>query len=149
MGVGSLTAGCAIAKAVTLKGVFAEDYTWAITKPAICTIVEHLSSLTLISLPALKPLFNKVLDASRGVSSKRSNRPYAERRHGVGDSYAHEKELGTNDTERDLTSFDHKIVKTMDIRVGSEHNSNMSEDTCWQPLPSNMAYAERFDSQLS
>lgn len=145
MGVGSLTAGCAIAKAATLKGVFAEDYTWAITKPAICTIVEHLSSLTLISLPTLKPLFNKLLNASRGISSKRSSRPYLERTPVTGDSYAQEKSHRTGINEpHDETSFDCKIIKTMDFQLVSEHNPHMSQDNCYQPLPPNVAYAERF-----
>jgi len=143
MGVGSLTAGCAIAKAVTLKGIFAADYTWAIRKPAICTIIEHLASLTLISLPALKPLFNKVLDASRSRSSKASSRPYLVRTP-AGDSYTQEKPLKSDDTERlAVESFENNILKTTVFRLGSEHNSNLSEDNYWEALPPHVAYAER------
>ena len=72
MGLGSLTAACAIAKAVTLQGVFAQDYTFALTKPAVCTILEHLCGIILASIPALRPLFGHILDASRGRISRRS-----------------------------------------------------------------------------
>lgn len=139
MGVGSLTAGCAIAKAVTLKVVFAEDYTWATSKPAVCTIFEHLSSLTLVSLPALKPLFNKLLNTTRGQSSKRSSRPYLGRMPGTADSHAREKSPKSVDTDRlGLDSLNHNIIKTMDFQLGSEHASHMSEDNYWQPLPPNV-----------
>ena len=69
MGLGSLTAGCAIAKAVTLRGVFADDYTFGLTKPAVCTILEHLCGMILASVPALRPLCRKVLQS---LSEKRS-----------------------------------------------------------------------------
>ena len=73
MGLGSLTAGCAIAKAVTLEGVFNHDYTFGLTKPAICTILEHLCGMILASLPALRTMFGSFLggNASRRVSSGR------------------------------------------------------------------------------
>lgn len=162
MGLGSLTAGCAIAKAITLKGVFAFDFTWSLWKPAICTIIEHLAGVTLVSLPALKPLFSKMLDISnltsgRGSSSKRSNRPYYPRWPGSGagasgDTYALEKSLRSDDSENagGGASYANTIVKTTDFRLGSEHNSQISQrlDDYW-PLPLKSSTvttaAERFE----
>ncbi|KAL8871613.1 MAG: hypothetical protein Q9174_002592 [Haloplaca sp. 1 TL-2023] len=90
---GSRTAGCAIAKAVTLQGLFGADYTCkpnthykscsheltmrtgGIVDPGILTIVEHYFGIIIASMPSLKPLFSKVLDSaisSPNNSSKRS-----------------------------------------------------------------------------
>ncbi|KAI4147929.1 MAG: hypothetical protein LQ341_001701, partial [Variospora aurantia] len=76
MSLGLVTAGCAIAKAITLKAILGKDYTWAITDPAIFTITEHYAGITIASMPALKPLFSKVLGTtvSSPSSSKRSFR---------------------------------------------------------------------------
>ena len=135
MGLGSLTAGCAIAKAILLDRVFAVDYTWAITKPALCTIAEHLTSMTLVSLPALKPFFNKLLEASSRLSSgKHSDRPSQRRQtsaHLNNDSGG----LKSEDAEKGELPVSHNILKTTDFRVSS-HNSISShrfEDE-W-PLP--------------
>ena len=76
MGLGSLTAGCAIAKAVTLRGVFADDYTYGLTKPAVCTILEHLCGMILASVPALRPLVRTFLLI---VSERRSGDASSER----------------------------------------------------------------------
>ncbi|KAL2058496.1 hypothetical protein ABVK25_001224 [Lepraria finkii] len=162
MGLGSLTAGCAIAKAITLKGIFAFDFTWSLWKPAICTIIAPLAGVTLVSLPALPPLFSKMLAISnltsgRGSSSKRSNRPYYPRWPGSGagasgDTYALEKSLRSDDSENagGGPSYANTIVKTTDFRLGSEHNSQTSQrlDDYW-PLPLNSSTvttaAERFE----
>ncbi|KAL8738231.1 MAG: hypothetical protein Q9181_000957 [Wetmoreana brouardii] len=75
MSLGVLTAGCATAKAITIKGLFGKDYTWAIITPGILTITEHYLGIIIASMPALKPLFNKVLEStvsSPNNSSKRS-----------------------------------------------------------------------------
>lgn len=61
MGLGVLTAICAIAKAITLQGVFAADYTWALWRPGLCTIIEHLMGMIIASAPALNPLFKRAL----------------------------------------------------------------------------------------
>ena len=144
IGLGSLTAGCAIAKAVTLKNVFANDYTWALWKPAVCTIVEHLSSMTLVSLPALRPFFNRILDAATtpAGSDKRSIRhglrwtPAASK-----DSYAPEKSLKSDDPEQtSIPLKENEIVRTTEFRLSehtSEHTSEGGEQRvgdCW-PLP--------------
>lgn len=61
MGLGILTAVCAVAKAITLQGVFAADYTWALWRPGLCTIIEHLMGMIIASAPALNPLFKRAL----------------------------------------------------------------------------------------
>ncbi|KAL9023734.1 MAG: hypothetical protein Q9196_007011, partial [Gyalolechia fulgens] len=68
------TAGCAIAKAATLRTIFREDYTWVIIGPATLTITEHYIGIILASMPALKPLFSKLLDitVSSHTDSSRS-----------------------------------------------------------------------------
>ncbi|KAL9604300.1 MAG: hypothetical protein Q9179_001922 [Wetmoreana sp. 5 TL-2023] len=75
MSLGVLTAGCATAKAITIKGLFGQDYTWAIITPGVLTITEHYLGIIIASMPALKPLFSKVLEStvsSPNNSSKRS-----------------------------------------------------------------------------
>ncbi|MCJ1475444.1 hypothetical protein MMC13_004106 [Lambiella insularis] len=72
MGLGVLTAACAIAKAVYLDGVFAEDYTWAITTPAIWSIVETQLGLNIASIPAIRPLSTKLAEVS-GLSARSSS----------------------------------------------------------------------------
>ncbi|KAI4205260.1 MAG: hypothetical protein LQ350_000582 [Teloschistes chrysophthalmus] len=73
MSLGVLTAGCAIAKAATLGGLFDKDYTWGIVNPGILTIFEHYGGIIIASMPALKPLFSKVLD-SAGPTPKDSTK---------------------------------------------------------------------------
>ncbi|KAG8529384.1 uncharacterized protein KY384_006020 [Bacidia gigantensis] len=74
MGLGCLTAAYAIAKAVTLEGVFDQDYTFGLTKPAVCTILEHLFGMILASLPALRTMFGNLFgkESARGNSDRRS-----------------------------------------------------------------------------
>ncbi|CAF9907063.1 hypothetical protein IMSHALPRED_005430 [Imshaugia aleurites] len=143
IGLGSLTAGCAIAKAVLLKGVFSEDYTWGLWKPAICTIIEHLTSVTLVSLPALRPFFSKILDAasSRGGSGKRSG-PQMPRWtpavSGDNDLYALDTSLKSEDPERTTLRMMHEneIIRTTEFRL-SEHTSESGDHHMgdYWPLP--------------
>ncbi|KAL9120685.1 MAG: hypothetical protein Q9187_002753 [Circinaria calcarea] len=65
MGLGVFTAGCAIAKAVTLKGVFDADYTWGIYTPALWSVLEVQLAMNIASIPTLRPLFSKIREASR------------------------------------------------------------------------------------
>ena len=62
MGLGVFTAGCAVAKAITLNGVFADDYTWGFTKPATWAAVEQFVGIIIASVPALRPLFRSFLE---------------------------------------------------------------------------------------
>ena len=135
MSLGSLTAGCAIAKAITLKGVFASDYTFALTKPAICTIVEHLTSTTLVSLPALQPLFIKLLGLPSSLSlSKMSRRSYIRRRPIETQESSHvDTSCGDGDVEQADIPLRDAILKTTDFRVSS-HNSDVRLADVW-PLP--------------
>ena len=80
--LGVLTAGCAIAKAVTLSAVFSKDYTYQIVNPAICTILEHLVGMVLACAPCLRPIFKRALnlrgasvDGPSTFSSSKSGRP--------------------------------------------------------------------------
>ena len=140
IGIGSLTAGCAIAKAVTLQNVFAFDYTWALWKPAVCTIVEHLSGITLVSLPALRPFFNRILDAatSPGGSGKRSVKHSPRWTPAVsGDTEALNKSLKSEDPERTAIPLkDNEIVRTTEFRL-SEHTSESGDQRTgdYWPLP--------------
>ena len=140
IGLGSLTAGCAIAKAVTLKGVFSNDYSWALWKPAVCTIVEHLTGITLVSLPALRPFFNRILDAAttRSGSGKRSVKPSPHWTPAVsGDIYALDKSLKSEDPEQGTIALNNnEIIRTTEFRL-SEHtseNGDRIKGDYW-PLP--------------
>ena len=137
IGLGSLTAGCAIAKAVTLEGVFSHDFTWGLWRPAVCTIIEHLISITLVSLPALRPFFNKILD-SRASSGKR---PYKHSPRWTpaasGDMYALETSLKSKDLEQTTIPLnENEIVRTMEFRL-SEHTFVSGERQMgdYWPLP--------------
>ena len=58
-------AGCAVAKAIALKGAFADDYIRGFTLPATWVAVEHfVSIIVIISIPALIPLFRGILGSS-------------------------------------------------------------------------------------
>lgn len=140
IGLGSLTAGCAIAKAVTLKGVFSNDYSWALWKPAVCTIVEHLTGITLVSLPALRSFFSKILDAAaiRGGSGKRSVKHSPRWTPAVsGDLYASDNSLKSKDLEQNTIPLnENEIVRTLEFRL-SEHTSETGEQRMgdYWPLP--------------
>lgn len=64
MGLGVFTAGCAVAKAITLRGVFADDYTFGFTKPATWAAVEQFIGIIIASVPALRPLLSSFLEES-------------------------------------------------------------------------------------
>ena len=64
MGLGIFTAVCAVIKAITLKGVFADDYTWGFTKPATWAALEQIIGIIISSVPALRPLFGGLLESS-------------------------------------------------------------------------------------
>ena len=69
MGLGVFTAGCAVAKAITLRGVFADDYTFAFTEPATWAAVEQFVGIITASIPALRPLLSGFLERSHSRSS--------------------------------------------------------------------------------
>ena len=64
MGLGVFTAGCAVAKAITLRGVFADDYTYGFTKPATWAAVEQFVGIIITSIPPLRPLLRTFLEKS-------------------------------------------------------------------------------------
>ena len=75
MGLGVFTAGCAVGKAITLRGVFADDFTLGFTKPATWGAVEQFVGIIIASVPALRPLFSSLFEKphilSRIVASTR------------------------------------------------------------------------------
>ena len=71
MGLGVFTAGCAVAKAITLRGVFAADYTFGFTKPATWAAVEQFVGIIITSLPTLRPLLRTVREKSHSSSGIR------------------------------------------------------------------------------
>lgn len=177
IGLGSLTAACAVAKAVTLKGgVFAKDFTWGLWKPAVCTIVEHLAGLTLVSLPALRPFFTRVLDnaAIRGAgagSGSSGRRSVPQRRTPAAsskDTYAFDKSLRSDEDPESRSGGggvamvegggENGIVRTTEFRL-SEHTSEIGvrcveeeqeqeQEEQW-PLPRSPVYASYYRSKNS
>lgn len=73
MGLGIFTAVCVIAKTVYLNGVFAFDYTYAITRSATWAAVETFVGITTVSIPTLKPLFVKIREVASSRRSSGSN----------------------------------------------------------------------------
>ncbi|KAL8788441.1 MAG: hypothetical protein Q9213_001664 [Squamulea squamosa] len=84
MSLGVLTAGFAIAKCVTLRALFEQDFSWNITEPGVFTIGEHYLGIIIASMPALKPLFSKVLDATGSSSSPNSSKRSFQKIHSFG-----------------------------------------------------------------
>ena len=140
IGLGSLTAACAIAKAITLEGVFSHDYTYSLWKPAVCTIIEHLTGITLVSLPALRPFFNRILDAAtiRGGSGKRSVKHSPRWTPAVSrDMYPLDKSLKSDESEQTTIPMnENEIVRTTEFRL-SEHTSENGDQHMgdYWPLP--------------
>ena len=64
MGLAVFTAGCAVAKANTMRDVFADDYTFGFTKPATSAAVEQFLGIIIASVPALRPLLSSFLEES-------------------------------------------------------------------------------------
>ena len=53
------TAGCAVAKAIFLQRIRADDYTWDLNVVAIWAVVEQFLGIIIISVPMLRPLFSR------------------------------------------------------------------------------------------
>ena len=58
MSLGVLTAGCAVAKAVLLQRVTADDITWDLNIVAIWATIEQFLGIIITSIPMLRPLFS-------------------------------------------------------------------------------------------
>lgn len=128
MGLGALTASCAIAKAVFLKELFSNDYTWTIVKPAICTVLEHLLGIVIACVPALKPLFSRRLYAntSTGNSSRRSFRQLL---NSGGSTPPPGAVAGdrTGDNVQRIPLDDKSITKTTDVYFSTEQYLDMGD----------------------
>lgn len=59
MSLGVFTAGCAVAKAVSLRRIRADDYTWDLNIVAIWAVVEQFLGIIITSVPMLRPLFSR------------------------------------------------------------------------------------------
>lgn len=53
VGFGTLIAGCAVAKTITISGAWSSDFTWNSTVPTWFTIAEHYCGIVLVSIPSL------------------------------------------------------------------------------------------------
>ncbi|KAG7009069.1 hypothetical protein G7Y79_00003g009370 [Physcia stellaris] len=146
MGLGVFTAACAIAKAVFLRGVFAKDYTYAITEPAVWTVTEHLVGITIASIPSLKPLFNRIFDiaSQRSNSSGRTFQKINARERGVQVQIS-SLVNGGNNSRKTLRMNDKDITKTTELRMSTETDIEFTQlpkpPTAWnvpernRPLP--------------
>ncbi|MCJ1466505.1 hypothetical protein MMC07_005124 [Pseudocyphellaria aurata] len=70
MGLGAVTAVCAVVKSVYTKDYFSNDYTYTFRRPAVWFIMEQLIGIMLASMPALKPIFDKTFHLSQGFSKR-------------------------------------------------------------------------------
>ena len=59
MSLGVFTAGCAVAKAILLQTIRADDYTWDLNIVAIWAVVEQFLGIIITSVPMLRPLFSR------------------------------------------------------------------------------------------
>ncbi|KAL8677339.1 MAG: hypothetical protein Q9186_006229 [Xanthomendoza sp. 1 TL-2023] len=124
MSLGVLTAGFAIGKCVVLEEVFHADYSWRITNPGVLTIGEHYLGIIIASMPALKPLFSKVLDAT-GSSSNGSRRSFKKIRSSNADSRgAHPYVTSGRSSMRPDT-----IYKTVELRHDVSRDCQAAEAT--------------------
>ena len=63
MSLGVLTAGCAVAKGISLRRVRDGDYTWGLNIVAIWAAVEQFLGIIITSVPMLRPLFSRSHDS--------------------------------------------------------------------------------------
>ncbi len=80
MSLGVFTAGCAVAKAISLRRVTADDYTWDFNIVAIWAAVEQFLGIIITSIPMLRPLFSNSHKSFRNSFRVRfSTQPYSSR----------------------------------------------------------------------
>ena len=72
MGLGVFTAACAVARAVTVKKVTEEDYSWHFLAPSIWGAVEQFLGIAIVSVP---PLTSLVHNMGRRPQRKRKPNP--------------------------------------------------------------------------
>lgn len=65
MGLGVFTAMCAVAKSITLEGIWSRDFTWNEVNVVRWACAEQALSLILVSLPILRPLFHNFFTLSK------------------------------------------------------------------------------------
>ena len=84
MCLGVLTAGCAVAKAISLQRATADDYTWDLNIIMIWAAIEQYLGIIITSIPMLRPLFSeshksfnnwfRMRSSTQSYSSWRKNR---------------------------------------------------------------------------
>ncbi|MCJ1378141.1 hypothetical protein MMC17_001237 [Xylographa soralifera] len=119
MGLGVFTAGCAVAKAVTLVGVFADDYTWGFTQPATWAAIEQFVGIIITSLPALRLQLSNVFE--RITISLPSSAAF----HKIHSAYKH---LRTSSNASSTTGIEHKkqILKETDFSISIDSEREKS-----------------------
>ncbi|MCJ1435657.1 hypothetical protein MMC27_005032 [Xylographa pallens] len=65
MGLGVVAAACSIAKAITVQGLFGEDYPWSVAIPAMWSVLELKLGLMIATVPAIRPLLGNLLHLTR------------------------------------------------------------------------------------
>jgi len=65
MGLGVVTAACSIAKAVTVQGLFGDDYPWAVAIPAVWSVLELKLGLIIATAPPIRPLLGKLFKLTK------------------------------------------------------------------------------------
>ncbi|KAL8674500.1 MAG: hypothetical protein Q9168_001092 [Polycauliona sp. 1 TL-2023] len=133
MSLGVLTSGLAIGKCVTIRALFEEDYTWNITEPGILTITEHYLGIIFASMPTLKPLFSKLLDATgSGSGSSSSKRSFQKIKSGV----AAEHGQGSHAPSGRNSMWDDYNKRMTGFRVSSQLELEANRDYELQKGPS-------------
>ncbi|KAL8774953.1 MAG: hypothetical protein Q9209_000432 [Squamulea sp. 1 TL-2023] len=125
MSLGVLTAGFAIAKCVTLRALFEQDFSWNITEPGVFTIVEHYLGIIIASMPALKPLFSKILDATGSSSSPNSSKRNFQKIHSFGPTACGP---GSHAPSGRSSIGEGNIKRTTEVRISSHLEFEINRD---------------------
>ncbi|MCJ1284829.1 hypothetical protein MMC26_004166 [Xylographa opegraphella] len=65
MGLGVVAAACSLAKAITLQGLFGDDYSWTVAIPAMWSVLELKLGLIIATVPATRPLLGNLFTLTR------------------------------------------------------------------------------------
>ncbi|MCJ1319571.1 hypothetical protein MMC15_004907 [Xylographa vitiligo] len=65
MGLGVVAAACSIAKAITVQGLFGDDYPWTVAIPAMWSVLELKLGFIIATVPAIRPLLGNLFHLTR------------------------------------------------------------------------------------
>ncbi|MCJ1379782.1 hypothetical protein MMC17_002885 [Xylographa soralifera] len=65
MGLGVVAAACSITKAITVQGLFGDDYPWAVAIPAMWSVLELKLGFIIATVPAVRPLLGNLFKLTR------------------------------------------------------------------------------------